>query len=72
MCTRLMHGQTKGRKERSSKEGISRVKFKIFNPPSINRRVGMGTRLALYISGEGGVEEGTGMVNCWEGAVSIQ
>lgn len=71
-----MHGQTKERKERSSKEGISRVTFKIFNPPSINRRVGMGTRLALYISGGwgwgGGVEAGTGTVNCWEGAVSIQ
>lgn len=37
VCTRLMHSQTKEGKEERSKEGISRVKCKIFNPPSINQ-----------------------------------
>lgn len=45
-----MHSLTKEGKEKRSKEGISRVKCKIFNPLPLTNCSGTGTRLALYIS----------------------
>lgn len=56
MCARLMHRQTKEGKKERSKEGIRRVKCKIFNPPSINQLCRDGIQLALYISGRWGWE----------------
>lgn len=58
-CVHLTNAQPykKKRKGEKSKEGKRRrVKFKIFNPPSINR-VGKGTQPALYISREGEKKE---------------
>lgn len=65
-----MHSQTKEGKEQRSKEGISRVKCKIFNPPSINQPCRDGNMACTVHLRQVGVVGGEG--EWWEGAVSIQ